>query len=287
MQAVKIKSSKYGLNLILDADLPFEELRQATEDKFKSAAHFFKGADMAISFEGRELSPEEEDILVETITSCSDVNIVCIMDMDAVKDAVLKQQIDRFRPKPEKKQAESEPDSSDHTKEPETASSETEQTAGEKTGEVSEESVQKAAEEDAAPSSELESASVLHVDGFYCGTLRSGQILESPGSVIVAGDVNPGARVISYGSIVILGSLKGIACAGANGDRNGIIAAIEMDPIQIQIGDILAKSPDTRPTRKRLRKRSKESEIKPQIAYARENNIFMEPLTREVISSLS
>ena len=71
-------------------------------------------------------------------------------------------------------------------------------------------------------------------------------MLESVSSVVIVGDVNPGAKIISQGNIIVLGALKGNAYAGAAGDSNCFIVALEMDPIQIQIGDILAKSPDKR-----------------------------------------
>ena len=117
---------------------------------------------------------------------------------------------------------------------------------------------------------------------FYRGTLRSGQVLESVSSVVIVGDVNPGAKIISQGNIIVLGALKGNAYAGAAGDSNCFIVALEMDPIQIQIGDILAKSPDKKmkPMR-RLRRKEKNPVIpEAQIAVAKGGNIYIEPITR-------
>ena len=117
---------------------------------------------------------------------------------------------------------------------------------------------------------------------FYKGTLRSGQVLESVSSVVIVGDVNPGAKIISQGNIIVLGALKGNAYAGAAGDSNCFIVALEMDPIQIQIGDILAKSPDKKmkPMR-RLRRKEKNPVIpEAQIAVAKGGNIYIEPITR-------
>lgn len=69
-------------------------------------------------------------------------------------------------------------------------------------------------------------------------------MISSESSVTIIGDVNPGAKIISQGNIVILGALKGNAQAGCMGDRNCFIFALDMQPIQIQIGDLIAKSPD-------------------------------------------
>ena len=79
---------------------------------------------------------------------------------------------------------------------------------------------------------------------FYKGTLRSGQVLESETSIIILGDVNPGARVISKGNVVVLGAMKGNAFVGAAGNESAFVAALSMDPMQIRIGDVIARSSD-------------------------------------------
>ena len=67
----------------------------------------------------------------------------------------------------------------------------------------------------------------------------------------------PGAKVVSKGNIVVLGSLKGNAQAGIYGDTGCFILALEMDPIQIQIGNLLAKSPDKEKKKRRTAIREK------------------------------
>ncbi len=59
-QSVMIKSNKYGINLVLDPNIPFVELLKDVIEKFKASEKFFKNAELAISFEGRKLSEEEE-----------------------------------------------------------------------------------------------------------------------------------------------------------------------------------------------------------------------------------
>lgn len=54
--------------------------------------------------------------------------------------------------------------------------------------------------------------------------IRSGQVLEVPGDLLLIGDVNPGGTVKAGGNIFILGALKGIAHAGYNGDKNAVIS---------------------------------------------------------------
>ena len=74
---------------------------------------------------------------------------------------------------------------------------------------------------------------------FHKGSLRSGQKLESEGSIVVIGDVNSGAEVIASDNIVILGALRGLAHAGAKGNKQAIIAAGLIDTVQIRIANIV------------------------------------------------
>ena len=222
-QAVVIKSNKYGINLILDKNMPFQELLTAIKEKFLESEKFFKDAKMAISFEGRALTQEEEYQIIETITENTSISIICIVDNDESHAEMVKQQIDAYY--------------------------------------------------DSVAGREGE---------FYRGTLRSGQVLESVSSVVIVGDVNPGAKIISQGNIIVLGALKGNAYAGAAGDSNCFIVALEMDPIQIQIGDILAKSPDNKKMKPRRLRRKEKNPVsaEAQIAVAKGGNIYIEPITR-------
>ncbi len=60
---------------------------------------------------------------------------------------------------------------------------------------------------------------------FHRGSLRSGQKIESEGSLVIIGDVNSGAEVIASDNIIVLGALRGLAHAGAKGNKQAIIAA--------------------------------------------------------------
>lgn len=111
---------------------------------------------------------------------------------------------------------------------------------------------------------------------FYKGNVRSGQVLEFKHSVIVLGDVNPGASIISMGNIIILGSLRGTAFAGASGKRNCFIVAMDMHPIQLRIADIFARSADR-----------EDRETIPRIAFVEDENIYIEPLTKSVLKDIT
>lgn len=78
-------------------------------------------------------------------------------------------------------------------------------------------------------------------------TVRSGMEIRHPGTVVILGEVNPGGSVIAAGDILVWGRLRGIAHAGAEGNSQCLIMALQMEPTQLRIGDYLARSPETPP----------------------------------------
>ena len=71
------------------------------------------------------------------------------------------------------------------------------------------------------------------------GSLRSGKRVEFDGSVVVLGDVNSGAEIIAKEHIIIMGVLRGLAHAGAKGNREAMIVANDIDAVQLRIADIV------------------------------------------------
>lgn len=76
-------------------------------------------------------------------------------------------------------------------------------------------------------------------------TIRSGQSISSDGNIIVIGDVNPGSEIIAKGDITVWGILGGIAHAGSAGNNYAKIRALKLNPVQIRIGEVFARRPDT------------------------------------------
>lgn len=239
--SVIIKGSNSGITVFLDNEMAFEDLLESVSEKFKSASKFFNNANMAISFDGRLLSVEEEKRILDVISDVSELNIVCVLDEnnnmkeiyeDAVKKAIA-------------------------------------------SVDISEPVVQ--------PVSDMESDSKTACM-FYKGTLRSGQVFEADGSVVVLGDVNPGGKVVAKGSVIVLGSLKGNIFAGVDGNENAFVVALEMSPMQIKIGEIIARSSDTGT---RITKgRNKNKVIEPKIAYVYDQNIYIEDLEQNALDDI-
>ena len=106
---------------------------------------------------------------------------------------------------------------------------------------------------------------------FYRGTLKRRQVLESDESIVILGDVEPGARVAARGNIIIVGALYGSVHAGASGDRDAYIVALSMQPKELRIGDVEAK-------RQIIYQES--LNIKgPKIAVVDGRRIYLDPLT--------
>lgn len=74
---------------------------------------------------------------------------------------------------------------------------------------------------------------------FYKGSMRSGQKIEFEGSLVILGDVNGGAEVIAGENIVVLGVLRGLAHAGAKGNKKAIIATHRIECPQLRIANIV------------------------------------------------
>lgn len=215
---VIIKGTKSGIIVHLKEDLPFEELKEKVCEKFKASADFLGSAQIALSFEGRKISDEEQLELVGCITENSDLDIVCVIDDNEEREAYFNKTLE-----------------------------------------------------------EKLLAMNTNTGQFYKGTLRSGQVLEFDTSIVILGDINAGAQVVSAGNVVVLGKLLGNVYAGASGRDNAFVVALHMYPTQIRIGDVIARSPDE--------KRNVEPQAK--IAFSQDGNIYIEPLDRKVLNDIS
>ena len=74
---------------------------------------------------------------------------------------------------------------------------------------------------------------------FYRTSLRSGQKIENEASIVILGDVNSGAEVISGENVVVVGTLRGLAHAGAKGNKKAIISASNIDTPQLRIANVV------------------------------------------------
>ena len=87
-------------------------------------------------------------------------------------------------------------------------------------------------------------------------TIRSGVEIRHSGTVVILGDINPGGVVVASGDIIVWGRLRGIAHAGAGGNSQCLIMALQMEPTQLRIANFVARAPKVQP-----------NQFYPEIAY--------------------
>lgn len=92
-------------------------------------------------------------------------------------------------------------------------------------------------------------------------TLRSGHKVKHPGHIVVLGDVNPGAELIAGGNIIVWGRLLGVVHAGAGGDEEAVVCALDLSPTQLRIADKISVSPP------------RKGKPKPEIAYLDDDQV--------------
>lgn len=214
---VVIKGNKSGIRIVLDDALPFPEILEEVGKKFRESSDFLGEAQVAVSFDGRKLTEEQEAILLECIKENSKLQVVCLIDEDKQREELFNQ------------------------------------TLNEKLMAMNANSGQ-----------------------FFKGTLRSGQVMEFETSVVILGDINVGAQVVSTGNVIVLGSLYGTVYAGAAGKENAFIVALKMNPMQIRISDVIARSSDEK----------QETPAEPQIAYLQDGAIYIDTLSRQTLTEI-
>ena len=95
---VIIKSFSKGISLILDKDADFEDLLREVVTRFMESSDFFKDARIALSFEGRLLSTEEEERIIDAIEQNSRVKVVCILDKDETSNKIYIKALEQLDP---------------------------------------------------------------------------------------------------------------------------------------------------------------------------------------------
>lgn len=217
---VAIKSMKDGISIVLDKDAQFVEVFNEMCDKFRESSKFFGQAKVIISFEGRELTKEEEQALIDGITLNSDLTVLCVVGDDEKQNERFIHATKNFM------------------------------NSGETT------------------------------DGqYYRGSLRAHEHLETDSSIIILGDVNPGAVVTSKGNIVILGTLYGTAKAGSNGNEKSFVVTLDMKSARVEIGEIASEVV----LRSSVFTKNK---VIPRISYIKDDTIITEEITRDFLNNI-
>ncbi len=216
-EIVKLKGNKRGIQLVFAPDADFDAIKDDLRTKLEAGSRFFrKGTEIWIA---PGVLPAENERVLRKLFHQHGV-------LFRIEDP------EELLPKP--------PD-------PETKPAAAVSKKAEPKQEPKPEKQKKAApapEPEPNPAKEEEKMLVVN------RTVRGGQEIQTRGSVMICGNVNPGAQIIAGGSIDIRGTCKGLVHAGAYGDANAFIVADRLMPTQIRIADRIAQPPEemARPT---------------------------------------
>jgi septum site-determining protein MinC len=244
---VTLKGVKSGIVLRLPETGEFNDLLSQVEEKFKNTADFFGNKHLILSIEGRKLEPAEAAQILKLLAENTKVKCEGVVlenqELDEKFQSILG-------------------DDPGHEKE-----------------------LEKLKRERAVMEETIEN---LHaaVDPANCrvymGNLRSGANIESAGSLMIIGDVKPGATVTAGGCVFVLGSLQGNADAGAYGDPDAFIFALDMNPIQLRISDAMAIAADSAPKKKGLFNK-KDTPSSPEVALISDGHIVITDLDSDLV----
>lgn len=313
-KTVMIKGNSSGLTVNLDESADFAAIKEAAAKKFHDSAKFLGTASMAVEFTGRPLSEEETAEMLDVISQNCDINVVYISDN--TKKELFKNAMAKADGAEEGSPALG--NSSDKALDEQSAASnggvgvtngyangvngvnssaidDASNVSGEVKAvnedrpHVSCDAVINASDDEPYRLANEQLAVVTKGAGadkepaeMYVGNIRSGQTLKFKGSATIIGNVNPGGEVIAVGNVVVLGSLKGMVTAGAMGDTKCFVVSTNLDPMQVRIGNVIARSPDQPKKKSRFKKEDKEMKI----AYVLNTNICIDTYSADLISEI-
>lgn len=221
-----LKSYPKGLALQIRPEAEMETLLEELREKFQSSRQFFGNMQVGLALSGKELTEEEENLILDAIEESSDLQVVCLIGEDERIQYLLEEAFEEGVPM----------------------------------------------ERDPGQGGQ-----------FYRGTLKKGQSLETEHSVIILGDVNPGAKVFSQGDVIVLGTLFGEVHAGIGAEDTDahFVCALEFSPEKLKIGSYKYKK---KPEKHFWPDSYKKS---PKIATQQGGEIVVKPVTKELLGQLT
>lgn len=232
-QDVVFRGTKDGLELILSDDKEFAVLRDKLKEYLKKGESFFTDSDVVLNIGSASFSIDEILEIQQILAHPYGLRLKKIVHRDEYS-------VEKNRGRPEPKKAS--PPSTRVKSAPE----------------YHEPAITREAYADLVAG--------LPETLLYKGTLRSGQKIDYQGNVVVLGDMNPGSEVTATGDIVVTGTLRGLAHAGAGGGH-GCVVAFRLEPTQIRIGNVIGRPPEDDSTPRR-----------PEVARLKDGVILIEPL---------
>ena len=221
--SVIIKHEQYGLRIRLDEKEEWNLLLEEVREKFTASANFFENAALTLTFDGRTLTEEEEDAVIDIIEEVTDIRILCVFVEDPQRrDLFLRvgeaaaEYLVRQR-----EAAREDPYSSG--------------AAGVRQEPPKEHEEEERESTDAAVDSRYQ---------ILTHSLHSGDIVRSQKTVIVLGSIEEGAALTTDRDAIVLGSVRGVIRAGEEHreGRSYFVAASDLRPKKLSIDGIVLRS---------------------------------------------
>jgi septum site-determining protein MinC len=206
---IAFQGTKSGLVIAIDDTLPFQAMMGELAKKLEESGEFFVNAEVTLNFGARALTEKDLKLIRQTIQEKHGLQIVGVKTTSGETAA-----------------------SAQLLGLPNLTSPEQKTDSGLAAGSNGKSNLNK----EILPKIETTATELIR------RTLRSGQIYESRNNLVILGDVNAGAEVISGGDIIVFGALRGIAHAGATGNTRAMIVAMKLRPMQLRIANRIARA---------------------------------------------
>src|SRR5438034_2593048 len=210
---VAIKGTRNGLLLTLEPETPFSELLTALSHRLSEAPGFFQGASLALDTRRRNLRISERTQLEELLANYQ-------MSVTSQEQTLIAKQ-----------------------HEPEVIYNDVSSELSIDVGNEPTITAEILSEQTQVQASRLDprdSDDTL----FLRRTIRSGQAIQHASSIVILGDVNPGAEIVASGDIIVWGVLRGMVHAGYPNNENAIVCSLLLAPVQLRIAHLLSRPPD-------------------------------------------
>jgi septum site-determining protein MinC len=216
---IAIKGTRNGLLLTLEPETPFSELLGALAERLGEAPSFFRGASLSVDTSRRLLRVSErvqlEKLLAHYQMSVTPLELIPVSRKESTQELLAPTQPTQT-PLP-------------------IATVQL----------VREESpVQREVQGDAGNVREARDAKKSTDTLFLRRTIRSGQAIHHESTVVVLGDVNPGAEIVAGGDIIVWGVLRGMVHAGYPDNEQALVCALQLSPVQLRVARLLSRPPD-------------------------------------------
>ena len=256
-ELVKISGRGVLVNLQIDDSVPVEMACRSLRDRLASNRHLYANGEVLVDIGQRILSDDAQERIRKVIESESGLIIkqfwcdpdVLAHERDRISDLMNLHAGTALLVNGPESDCQIDGDESEPEPEPSTE-----------------------VDDEVEPSSRLQRQSVPA--DIVRGTCRAGEVFEFPGNVVVVGNVNPGAQIIAQGDILVFGTLRGTAHAGAGGDSTAVILAMAAAAPQLRIGEYLA---DDDATGGIAGRRQEDSDGSPIIARVQNRAVHVSP----------